>query len=862
MGEVWRAVDTRLGREVAIKVLPDAVAGDPLRMARMSREAQLLALLNHPGIAAIYGIEEGALVMELVEGPTLADRIAGGPVPLEEVMSIALQMADALTYAHDKGIVHRDLKPANIKVTPEGQVKILDFGLAKAMSTESSGTSADATTLPVTTDPGLILGTAAYMSPEQARGQNVDRRTDVWSFGVVLYEMLTGARPFGGPTVTDTLAAVLREAPDLERIPLRIRPLVAACLEKDPRTRLRDLGDVRLLNGIASGEQGASASAEADMEASRRSLVNRALPWAAAAFLLVATTIGALAYFHTGSKPAPSIRSLILPPEKVWFAFNGPQGAPALSPDGMQLIFPARDASGNEALWIRPLDSLQAQRLEGTEGASYPFWSPDSRSVGFFQNGQLKKIDVTGGPPVLLCNAPDARGGAWSKSGAIVFAAAGLFIVPAAGGTPSPIAAPNGKGEMLFSNRWPVILPDGKHFLYLSGDGTAAGTSKLGIRVGEIGTDEKKFLLQADSDALYAPPGYLLFLRGDTLMAQRFDAGTQKLEGQTFPVAEHVGSPQLYRLGLFSVSRTGVLVFSSGGLGSGGGQLVWVDANGKESGKIGPAGVFRPRISPDGKRVAFGANSDPDSRDIWVMDIARSVQTRFTFGPSANISPVWSPDGSRIAFASGRQSGDDIYVKSTSGGGNAEPLLVLDGRNYPSDWSSDGRYIAYTSVSTKNSGKAVIWVLSLFGDRKPFPYLESQFNERNAVFSPDVHWIAYDSDASGKFEVYLSPFPRGGEKWQVSQLGGEQPQWSRDGRELYYLAPGGKLKKASVKESSSAVEIGTPQELFQEQVEPPDRAGVMYSVAPGGKRFLVDAPKQGASKPLTLVTNWLADLRK
>ena len=434
MGEVWRAIDTRLSRQVTIKVLPAAVADDPLRLARFSREAQLLASLNHPCIAAIYGIEEGALVLELVEGPTLADRIAGGPIPPKEALPLALQLADALTYAHDMGIVHRDLKHQGHTGRTS---QVLDFGLAKAMSSESPSSTPDATTLPLTTDAGTVLGTAAYMSPEQARGQNVDRRTDIWSFGVVVYEMLTGERPFGGRTVSDTLAAVLREAPDFERVPARMRGLIAACLEKDPRKRLRDLGDVRLLTGIASEEQGAFALSDTVPEATRRSLLSRGLPWAVAAFLLIAIIIGTLAYFHTGSKPARSISSLILAPGKVWFAFNGPEGAPSLSPDGTQLIFPAKDALGNEALWIRPLDSLQAQRLEGTEGASYPFWSPDSRSVGFFQDGKLKKIDVTGGPPVLLCNAPVARGGAWSKSGVIVFAVGGLSAVPAAGGTPS-----------------------------------------------------------------------------------------------------------------------------------------------------------------------------------------------------------------------------------------------------------------------------------------------------------------------------------------------------------------------------------------------------------------------------------------
>jgi eukaryotic-like serine/threonine-protein kinase len=895
MGEVYRARDTRLDRDVAIKVLPTHLASDPQLKQRFEREAKTVSSLNHPHICTLYDIgREGDtdfLVMEYLEGETLLKRLERGPLSGDELFRTAEEISDALDKAHRKGVIHRDLKPGNIMLTPAG-AKVLDFGLAKTTAplmpgSSSSGkaspagatagaTAAGMTASPTMSSPlttaGSVVGTFQYMSPEQLEGREADARSDIFSFGAVLYEMATAKRAFPGKSRYSVASAILEKDPEpissvAPTAPAALERVVTRCLAKDPEDRWQTARDVTVELQWAS-EHGSAAPVTAPAETVtvvKTSPLSKAAWGVAGVSLLAAIALG-VAFFLLSPAPVKTIRSQISQPEKTLFAFDGSEGSPQLSPDGNRLVFPANDATGKEALWVRPLDSLSAQRLEGTDGATYPFWSPDSRHLAFFQDGKLKKIDVTGGPAVTLCDVTDGRGGAWSRNDVIIFAPGSmntsLSRVEAAGGAPSPITTHKGTGSA-FSSRWPVFLPDGKHFLYLSGDLTAVGTSKLGIYVGELGTDEQDFLVQADSNALYASPGFLLYLRGGTLMAQPFDAGSRKLKGEAFPVAEQVASPQLFRLGYFTVSQTGMMVYQTGEAASSG-QFVWFEADGKPGNVISEPGAEQePQLSPDGRRLAYQmSDSGGKSADIWILDLERGVRTRFTFGPDIADTPVWSPDGTRIAYDVIQKGRGDIYVKNASGAGSAEALYQSEANKTPVDWSRDGRYILFTALDPQGKTKNDVWALPLFGDRKPFPFIHSEFEEPEAMFSPDTHWVAFESNESGNFEVYLLPFPEGGGKWQVSQGGGVQPIWNRDGKSLYYIAPGGKLMEVSIQEKGAAVEIGTPHELFQTTIADSGPFGRAYSVTPDGKRFLVEKQERGAAPPLTLVANWTTGLKK
>ena len=865
MGEVYRATDLKLGRDVAIKVIPDAFACDAGRMARFAREAQVLAALNHPNIAAIYGLEDRALVMELVEGLTLAERIEQGPIPLEEAMPIARQIAEALEYAHERGIIHRDLKPANIKLTPAGQVKILDFGLAKALASES--TSGDPEASPTLTmranAAGVVIGTAAYMSPEQAKGKSVDRRADIWAFGVVLVEMLTGRSMYHGETVSETLAAVMMTEPDVGSLPVLpagVRTLIRRCLTKDPRRRLRDIGEARIAldeSELAMTEHGAVPVPPAQ---SRRS----ALGWMAAAVLGLALV--SLAVVHFREKPAelPVVRVALEPPEKTVFTPLANSSSSALvSPDGRRIVFSATPAGGKSQLWVRALDALAAQPLPGTEGGIPAFWSPDSRFIGFSADDKLKKIDAAGGPPLTLAGAPALRGGAWSREGVILFATTAtspLMRVAAAGGAATP-ATKFAPGED--THRFPWFLPDGRHFLFEAG--TSSGREHAAVRIGSLDSLESKVLLDTDSNAIYAQ-GYVLFLRETTLMAQPFDAQRLALTGEAVPLAEQVQhwfTILSNQYGLFSASETGLLAYQAGAE-SLNLRLTWLDRNGKRLATAGDAAnLGRMQLSPDQKSAAV-AVTEANNTDIWIYDLVRGLRTRFTFDPAVEREAVWSPDGRTIVFSSNRKSHFDLYRKASDGTG-AEELICSDGLDkFPTSWSPDGKFLLYTAAGDHKTGQD-IWVLPLAAGVKPFPLLQTPFNESNAQFSPDGRWVAYQSNESGRSEIYVIPFsPEGGApggKRQVSTAGGVLVRWRQDGKQLFYIAPDHKLMAAEVGAKGGSFEAGQVTALFGGLLT---GQGFLYDVADGGQRFLAVLPPEQspATKPLIVVQNWTAGLKR
>jgi eukaryotic-like serine/threonine-protein kinase len=866
MGEVYKAHDTKLGRDVAIKVLPEAFAHDADRLSRFQREAKMLAALNHPNIATIYGLEQSNgtsyLVMELVSGETLAERVKReGPIAVEEALTIAKQIAEALEAAHEKGIIHRDLKPANVKVTPEGKVKVLDFGLAKAFAGDvaDSNPSQSPTLSAVATMQGVLLGTAAYMSPEQARGKALDKRTDIWAFGCVLYEMLTGKQAFQDEDITDILAAVVRAEPDWRTLPaatpLQVRSLLRRCLQKDKTLRMQAAGDARI-----EIQEALTAPAPAEPVAAQRK--NREhLIWSVAAVLLVAAlTLGAFAYFRRGSEDVRTMRFFVYPPDTWRLAGTEIPGVPlAVSPDGRRLAFVATNATGKSLLWVRAMDALSAQALTGTDGASSPFWSPDSRFLGFFAGGKLKKIDLSGGLPITLCDVADSFGGAWSRDGLIVFGQYHGFAryqpalqkVSASGGVPTA-ATVLAQGETM--QLLPFFLPDGRHFLYRSNNVTT------GIRpfyLASLDSAERKLLLNGDSPNVLYTQGYLLFLRDMMLMAQPFDARRLVLTGDAFPIAEQIQIQGGISSAVFSASDNGVLAYQTGteAVGS---QLVWFDRTGKQVGMLGDAAAYSDlEFSPDGKRASVSIQEAGKGRDIWLYEITRGLRTRFTFDSADDLESIWSPDGSQIVFNSRRKGHLDLYQKASSGAGTEEVLVEDNLDKYPLNWSPDGRFILYVSSGTNNS----LFALPLSGDRKPFPFLKTQFNGVFAQFSPDGRWVAYQSNVSGRAEVYVAPFPGPGGQWQISTAGGSLPRWRRDGAEIFYLDPDNNLMAAAVNGKGESFDVGGVKPLFGTHSAGGGR--YRYDVSADGQRFLINtALQQSISAPITVVLNWTAGLKK
>jgi len=877
MGEVYRARDTRLDRTVAVKVLPEHLADTPDARERFDREARAISSLNHPHICVLHDVgHQGStdyLVMEYLEGETLGKRIERGPLPAAELLRIAIEIADALEKAHRQGILHRDLKPGNIMLTKSG-AKLMDFGLAKATTppavdlssspTVSQPAPADARREPLTAR-GTIVGTFQYMAPEQIEGKETDARSDIFSFGAVLYEMATGKKAFEGKSQASLIAAILeREPPPISTLqpmsPPALDRVVKTCLAKDPDERFQTAHDLKLqLQWI--GEGGSQAGVPAPVAAHRKTRERAA--WVAAAVFLILAGAAAAAYWQLARQPERAVRAFILPPEKSTFRTSGPGFGPVVvSPDGKLLVFSAASSDGVR-LWVRPLDSLNPQPLAGTENATYPFWSGDSRNIGFFQDGKLKRIAVSGGPPQSLCDAPAGRGGTWSRDGVILFTpstASPIFRVSQAGGSAEPVTKLN-VARQENSTRWPFFLPDGRHFIFY---GRSNDPAQTGTFLGSLDGGDPKFLLKGSGTAaLYAPPGFLLFVRDGTLLAQGLDAAKGQLSGEALLVAERVEMNESTQRASFGVSENGVIAFHTGGRRGDNSILTWYDRTGKLLETVASPGVFiRPSLSPDGLKVATAVVGDQSGvGDIWVLDLRRGVKSRLTFGPGPTADPVWSPDGSRIAYSAVRQGFAHVYVRSADGSGNEETLLeaAAAAGDYPRSWSADGRFLAIERLPQGKS-QYEIWILPMFGERKAFPFLQDAFNEDQPAFSPNGKWLAYRSNESGKEEIFVARFPEKSGKWQVSSGGGSVPQWRADGKELFYVGNDGKLMTVAVEEKNGSPAFSTGQPLFTLPLA--FAIGVpSYDMSRDGRRILIPKLMENANpEPITLIVNWTAAL--
>ena len=878
MGQVHRATDTKLKRQVAIKILPPSVAADADRLARFQREAEVLASLNHPNIAAIYGLEESAgvtaLVMELVEGEDLSGHIARGAIPLDEALPIAKQIAEALEAAHEQGIIHRDLKPANIKVRSDGTVKVLDFGLAKAMD-PAGGSSPNAMNSPTlsmhATQAGIILGTAAYMSPEQARGKAVDKRADIWAFGVVLYEMLAGRRAFEGEDISITLANVMKDDVAWEALPKDLpAPLVRLlrrCLEKDSKKRLRDIGEARL---VLDDPAATPSSASSVGVAAAPPHVTARWPLVIAVLTIVAT--GAVVLWSR-APAAPPVRAqfTISAPAKMLFmsGANRSGTVPAISPDGRLVAFTAADESGTRMLWVRAIDSLTAVPLAGTEGAGWPFWSPDSRMIAYSAKSKLMKIAASGGPAVAICDLNpniSARGGAWNRDNVIIFnnGPAPLYRVLSAGGVAAAMGAPT---PVENGRQFPAFLPDQRHFVY-----SVLGSSASTVWVGSLDSSETKQVVQADTGAVYDPPsGLLLFGRQGTLLAQAFDPRTFALSGDPFPIAEHLESANVPGVVAFSISETGVLAYGEGAAADAGLELAWVDRHGQKTGTVGPVANYRGiDLSPDGTRVAAHRHGG-EGGDIWITDVANSATSRFTFNAAEhNASPAWSPDGQRIAFASRRAGKSGVYLKRADSTGDEvrlfENSMIAGGMApQPHGWTVDGRSVLFGMLKGPETAND-LWLASTAGDGKAAPLLNERFYERFGQFSPDGRWIVYQSNETGDSEIYVRPASATGGKWAASTGGGSMPRWRADGRELFYTTVG-KFMAVDVVADGTALRLGTPKQLFQTALSNQNHDDAFpYAVRKDGQAFLIQQPVATANSviqsPIVVMLNWRAGIKK
>ena len=884
MGEVYKAKDTRLERVVAVKILPGHLPPSHETRQRFEREAKTISQLSHPHICSLYdvGNQDGVeyLVMEYLEGETLADRLARGPLPLEQAIRFGVEIADALGRAHRQGIVHRDLKPGNVMLTKSG-VKLLDFGLAKAVA--SGGPPSGLTALPTVagrpnlTQEGTILGTLQYMAPEQLEGRESDGRADIFALGAVFYEMATGQKAFMGSSQASLTSAILRDEPKpisqaQPMTPPALDHVVKTCLAKDPEDRWQSAHDVASeLKWIA--EEGSQAGVPAPVLSRRKS--RERLAWIAAAVFLVAAAAFALLFARVRQeKPHPSpIHALVRVPEKAPFDIVA---VPELSPDGKSIVWSGSDAGSLQTppLWVRSLSSDDAHPLAGTERAMYAFWSPDSRSIGFFADHKMKRVDLAGGAPVTLCDIADVgRGGAWSPQGVIIFSGARagpLYRISATGGSPEPLTNLDSKrGDT--THRWPQFLPDGRHFLYLASPNVS---EKRAVFVASLDGHENRPLplapdlplpasesghpsrTEAIANAAYAS-GHILFVQKSTLYARPFDAAKAQVKGPAVVVAENVGSGYSVIRSMFSVSQNDELIYveEPSDFDS---RVEWIDRQGRLSPALSESAIYSDvQFSPNGKQLALSIEDRRTRQtDIWTIDLTRDVRTRLTFGPGQSASPVWSPDASRVIYDASR-SKIGIFEKASSGVGPEKVLIETEGEATPTSWSSDGRFVLYGFWNRTEGTNYDVWVLPVSPLGKPFPYLRATADEAEACFSPDGKHVAYSSTESGRPEIYVQSFPAGAGKWQISTQGGSSPRWRKDGRELFFLGDDGRIYAVPVRGDES-FEAGTPRPAFESGVKVSG-----YDVAPDGQRFIKWTPVvDQAHLPQRLVVHWPAFIKR
>ena len=883
MGEVYKAHDTKLGRDVAIKVLPEAFAHDPERLSRFQREAKMLASLNHPNIATIHGLEQSNgtsyLVMELVPGETLAERIKReGACPVEEALKISVQIAEALEAAHEKGIIHRDLKPANVKVTPEGKVKVLDFGLAEAFANDvaESNPSQSPTLSAVATMQGVLLGTAAYMSPEQARGKLVDRRTDIWAFGCVLYEMLTGKQAFGGDDITDILAAVVRTEPDWQALPaatsVKIRDLLRRSLQKDKTLRMQAAGDVRI--EIVEALTAPPTAVAAIPGPATRVWRERVTQAVAAVFVLTTIALAAVLVLRAPKPPqAMRLSAEIGADASLYTAF----GASAiLSPDGTRLALVAAGSDQKRRIYVRSLDQLQATALSGTENADNPFFSPDGQWIGFFADGKLKKILVQGGAAVTLCDAPFDLGGSWGDDGTIVFTPdlrGTLSKVSSAGGTPQSLTTLDKQGGE-GTQRWPQILPGGKAVLFTSNTkaGTGASLEDSDIVVYSMTSGQRKTVQRGGFYARYLPSGHVVYMHEGTLFALPFDLQRLEVTGQPAPILEGVVTALVSAGAQFSFSETGNLVYVVGRSGGQNVSIYWMEREGKFTPlRETPGNYYNPAFSPDGKRLALEI-FDGKRRDIWEYEWERDTLTRLTFGGEGNGRPVWTPDGQRIVYSSQEKGGvPNLWSIRADGAGYAQRLTESKNIQFTGSWRPDGNVLAFWQLNPGTNYD--IMTLPIEGDEKvgwkpgePKPFVNSAFDEVLPAFSPDGRWLAYQSNESGSYEVYIRPFPGPGGKWQISTGGGFYPEWSRNGEELFYRTEDSKIMAVTYTASGDSFHADKPQLWSPGQFTDRGAGNYNFDLHPDGKRFAVlKAPgtePAAVVNKVSFVFNFFDELRR